>query len=251
MRIVFVLALGLLGCKDSEPEWLSQMRPRLQAILDGQGKKLAPVLPLVQSGAPIACSGASAGKIPSLSRELAARLAAGATKALSQKPRKTPSNVLDGDAYRALLGDTFTYAPSTFEPAIKELASARQVGIFVTHKLDPGHAKGRSIEKQGHFEGELVLVDLTAPKLLARVPVSADTSPMVMISNDYGADVQLLEDLESNVRTQAAKALQPGCPGVTFYRCHCVPVCSASIWRDFARSLAAATAMPPSACAPR
>ena len=215
--LALLLALAACAaCKESEPGWITDMRPKLQATLDDHAKKLRPALALVPNPpTPVACSGAAAGKVPTLSRELAARLAAGGAKALSMKPRKEVANVLDGDSYRALLGDTWTRSPTVFEPAMKEIAEAKQVGVFITTKLDPGHVNGRTIEKKGHWEGWLVLLDLSAPKVLASVQVSADTLPSFGISTDFSADVQLLESLENRARAEAQKALASGCPGLT------------------------------------
>lgn len=212
--LLMVLALG--ACKESEPAWITDLRPKLQATLDAHGKKLAPALALVpKTPTAISCSGAAPGKVPTLSQELATRLAADGVKALSMKPRKEITNVLDGDSYRALMGDRWTWSPTVFEPAMKEIADAKQVGVFITNKLEPGHVNGRTIEKKGHWEGWLVLLDLSAPKVLASVQVSADSLSSFGISNDYSADVQLLENLENRSREEAQKALATGCPGLT------------------------------------
>jgi hypothetical protein len=197
------------ACGKSDPQWLADLKPKMQSALDTHVNLLSAVVPLAVDGPTVPCSGAVETTVPSLSDATLKTFAAGGVKIYSWEHGK--QDFLAGEAYVQVVGGSYLISSQYIEPAVAQLANPQEIGVFLPKTVDKGKAEDRAIIRPGKFEGTFVLVDVTgpAPRVIGRVPVTARTNDFITHSGE-GAQAALEDNLERNVREAAEKA----CPGV-------------------------------------
>jgi hypothetical protein len=197
----------LIACGKSDPQWLKDLKPKMQTALDGQKAVAAKVLSVVDGAkADVPCK-AVTGVVPTLSRELLDELTRG-THAPLEISKVGAYPFLAGDPYQTLLGGKGTISPGSLEGAIADLANAQAIGVFVTDTVDFGKIDGNAIVRPGTFSGRFVLVSLPALTVIGSAPITAKT-------NDWmTARGSLEQELRNNLGSNVLHGAEAACPGL-------------------------------------
>jgi hypothetical protein len=98
---------------------------------------------------------------------------------------------------------------------MSRLDAANVVGVLVTTTYSPAKVSGLDISELGHFEGWLVVLDLKSPRVLAQVPVNADSESFLSVPHGVSVEYATRIGHEERIIHAAAAVLAARCPAIT------------------------------------
>jgi hypothetical protein len=222
-RPVFALclvALSAVSCKNASREREKKARQEYQQQVDRLAETLRPVLAAVPKAPPaqqpcpkdlaLPTEPPWAGWMGMVGRDVLEKIVDGA-----RRIRGTATFIASNEFQ--LIQEIGEKQPPHYGPggAVRAIAARRYLAVYFTDTYVKGKVQGRTITKQGRWEGHVVVMDQQTRKVVASLPVAADSPTMLHAMHRPGEKVDLNEVYESRLESAIADATNAG------FKIHC------------------------------